>query len=150
MKKAKNIIFLIGIIFNLLYIVLQLFKFVCNCITVLPNNDTAYIEYFLMSDLLPILIVLVLMILPMILFILNLKNKVGKVFPIISAITCGSFSLLMLFSAVTPTILQYIIYSKLGLINTYFSSFLHFLDSSTFAGFMLLTVGSIMLLIKSK
>lgn len=153
MKKAKNSILLIGIIFNFGYIVLQLFKFIYHCVTVLPNNGTAHIEYFLTSDLLPILILLVLMLLPVVLFILNLRNKAGKVLPIISAVMCGVVSLLMIFSLVTPAIPQYITYSKLALIDTYFVIILDFFTNGGilyFIGFVLLTVGSITSLIKSK
>jgi hypothetical protein len=153
MKKAKHIVLLIGIIFNLLYILLQLFRFVYDCVTVVLQFGFDNLRYFVYNDFFPSLIAIALMILPVLLLILNLKNKAGKVLPIISAAMCGGVSLSILFSLVTPAIPQYLIYSKLNLIDTYFTSILHFITSGgilLFTGFALLTVGSIMSLIKSK
>ena len=153
MKKAKNIILLSGIIFNLLYIVLQLFRFVYDCVTVVLKFGFDNLRYFVYNDFFPSLITIALMILPVLLLISNLKNKAGKVLPIISAVMCGAIALVMVFSFVTPAIPQYLIYSKLGLVDTYFTIILHFITSGgilLFTGFALLTVGSIMSLIKSK
>lgn len=153
MKKAKNIVLLIGIIFNLLYILLRLFRFVCDCVTVVLQFGFDNLRYFIYNDFFPSLITIALMILPVILLVLNLKNKAGKVLPIISAAMCGGVSLSILFSSATPAIPQYLIYSKLNLIDTHFISILHFITSGgilLFTGFALLTVGSIMSLIKSK
>ncbi|MBQ3058194.1 MAG: hypothetical protein IJD00_04510 [Clostridia bacterium] len=111
------------------------------------------LRYFIYNDFFPSLITIALMILPVILLVLNLKNKAGKVLPIISAAMCGGVSLSILFSSATPAIPQYLIYSKLNLIDTHFISILHFITSGgilLFTGFALLTVGSIMSLIKSK
>ena len=152
MKKAKNIVLLIGIILNSLYILLRLFKFVYDSVTVVPTFSIP-IKYFATRDLVPILILLALIILPVVLLVLNLKNKSGKVLPIISAVMCGAIALVMVFSFVTPAIPQYLIYSKLGLVDTYFTIILHFITSGgilLFTGFALLTIGSIISLIKSK
>ncbi|MBE6779502.1 MAG: hypothetical protein E7545_00850 [Ruminococcaceae bacterium] len=153
MKKAKNIVLLIGIILNLLYILLQLFRFVYDCVTVVLQFGFDNLRYFVYNDFFPSLITVAIMLLPVILLILNLKNKAGKVLPIISAVMCGAIALWMVFSFITPAIPQYLIYSKLGLVDTYFTIILHFITSGgilLFTGFALLTVGSIMSLIKSK
>ena len=150
MKKAKNIVLLIGIICNLLYILLQIFNFVYHCITSLPPIN---LKYFIIGDFVPILITIAILILPAILLIRNLKNKTGKVLPIISSVTVGFMGLLMLFSWMIPTIPQYLIYSKLGLIDTYFIILLNHFTSGgilVFAGFILLTVGSVMSIFKPK
>ncbi|MBR5222823.1 MAG: hypothetical protein IKV81_01485 [Clostridia bacterium] len=150
MKKAKNIVLLIGIICNLLYILLQIFKFVYHCITILPPIN---LKYFIIGDFVPILITIAILILPVILLIRNLKNKTGKVLPIISAMMCGVVSLLILFSLLTPAIPQYLIYSKLGLIDTYLTIILSFITNGgilVLAGFVLLIVGSVMSTFKPK
>ena len=153
MKKAKNIILLIGIIFNSLYILLQLARFVYQCFTILPQWGFDSLKISIHNYFYPSLTTIALMLLPVVLLVLNLKNKSGKVLPILSAIVCGLISLLILFSSVTPAIPQYLIYSKLRLIDTYFVTILNFFTSGgilLFTGFALLTVGSIMSLIKSE
>ena len=153
MKKAKNILLFIGIIFNLGYIAMQLFKFIYHCLTVLPDNDTSNIEYFLISDSLPILMLIILIALPAILLILNLKNKSGRVLPIISAVSCGLFVFLTLFGMVTPVIPQYLIYSKLSVIDTYWTYIVSYIINGgifQLVGFSAFTVGSIMSAIKPK
>ena len=50
MKKAKNIVLLIGIIFNLLYILLQLFRFVYDCVTVVLKFGFGNLRYFVYND----------------------------------------------------------------------------------------------------
>ena len=150
MKKAKNIVLLIGIICNLLYILLQIFKFVYHCITILPPIN---LKYFIIGDFVPILITIAILILPVILLIRNLKNKTGKVLPIISAMMCGVVGLSILFSLLTPAIPQYLIYSKLGLIDTYLTIILNFITNGgilVLAGFVLLIVGSVMSIFKPK
>lgn len=152
MEKAKNILLVIGVILNLNYVVMQLFKFVYHCVTVLPQSESS-ITYFIFTDLLPALILVALTVLPVILLILNLKNKSTKVLPIISAVLCGLFGLFELFGSVTPAIPKYLIYSELNIVNTHWVYVLGSLQIGgilLFAGFTLLTVGSIMSLIKSK
>ena len=148
MKKAKNIVLLIGVILNFLFILLQIFKFVYHCITILPPIN---LKYFIIGDFVPILITIAILVLPVILLIRNLKNKTGKVLPIISAMMCGVGSLSILFSLLTPAIPQYLIYSKLGLIDTYLTIILNFITNGgilVLAGFVLLIVGSVMSIFK--
>ena len=150
MKKAKNIVLLIGVILNFLFILLQIFKFVYHCITILPPIN---LKYFIIGDFVPILITIAILILPVILLIRNLKNKTGKVLPIISAMMCGVVGLSILFSLLTPAIPQYLIYSKLGLIDTYLTIILSFITNGgilVLAGFVLLIVGSVMSIFKPK
>ncbi len=153
MKKAKNIVLLIGIILNLVYILSNILKFVYHCVTVVPQIGMNGLRYGINSYILSNIVIVFVMALPTILLFLNLKNKAGKVLPIISAAMCGGVSLSILFSLVTPAIPQYLIYSKLGLIDIYFTIILSFITSGgilLLTGFALLTVGSIMSLIKSK
>lgn len=153
MKKAQNIVLLIGIICNLLYILLQLAGFVYQCFTILPQWGIDNLKYSIYNYFYPSLITIALMVLPAILLIRNLKNKTGKVLPIISAMMCGVVSLSILFSLLTPAIPQYLIYSKLGLINTYLTIILSFITNGgilVLAGFVLLIVGSVMSIFKPK
>ncbi|MBO5357844.1 MAG: hypothetical protein J6A78_00805 [Clostridia bacterium] len=153
MKKAKNIVLLIGIILNLVYILSNILKFVYHCVTVVPQIGMNGLRYGINSYILSNIVIVFMMALPTILLFLNLKNKSGRVLPIISAAMCGGVSLSILFSLATPAIPQYLIYSKLGLVDTYFTIILHFITSGgilLFIGFALLTVGSIMSLVKSK
>ena len=155
MKKTKNVVLLIGIICNLIYILWQIVRFGVESFSHMGlfADGSNVLRYLINGLLLPNLLIMVLMILPMILLIENLKNKSGKIVPIVSAVICGPISLLMLFGLVTPTIPQYLIYSKFALVDTYFVTILNFFTSGgilAFIGFGLLTVGSIMALIKSK
>ena len=149
MKKAKNIVLLIGIICNLLYILLRLAGFVYQCFTILPQWGIDNLKYSIYNYFYPSLITIALMVL----LIRNRKNKTGKVLPIISAMMCGVGSLSILFSLLTPAIPQYLIYSKLGLIDTYLTIILSFITNGgilVFAGFILLIVGSVMSIFKPK
>ena len=153
MKKTKNIVLLIGVIFNSLYILLQLARFVYQCFTIVPQTGFGGLKYVIYNDFYPSLITVAIMLLPVILLILNLKNKAGRVLPILSAIVCGLVSALQFFALITPAIPQYLIYSKLHLIETYWVIWINFITDGGilyFLGFVLLTVGSVMSLFKSK
>ncbi len=155
MKKAKNIVLLIGLICNSIYILLQIMRFGVELFRRIGlfADGLNVLRYLINGLLLPNLLIIVLMILPVILLILNLKNKAGKVLPIISAVMCGVVSLSILFSLATPTIPQYLMYSDLHLIDTYWAYWIGFITDGgilLFLGFALLTVGSIMSLIKIK
>ena len=96
---------------------------------------------------------LLLMLAPVLLFIRNLKNKTGKALPIISVIINCIILSLRLFSLFTPAIPQYIIYNKLGLIDTYFVIFISFLSEGGFLfifGCLSLIIGSVLSLKKAE
>ncbi len=153
MRKAKNIILLIGIIFNFLYIFWQLANFVYQCIESLLHTGSDILQYYIYFCFYPSLITIALMLLPVLLLILNLKNKVGKVLPVISAVMCGASALLMVFYFITPSIMQYLVYCKLEIIDSYLMCLIYYIKDGgilLFTGFLLLTVGSIMSRIKSK
>ena len=75
----------------------------------------------------------------------NLKNKTGTLLPIISIIINSTVLLWVLFLSFTPAIPQYLIYSKLGLIDTYFTVIMRFLES----GGLLLVIGHVALIVGS-
>ncbi|MGN0493338.1 MAG: hypothetical protein ACI4F7_06795, partial [Acutalibacteraceae bacterium] len=86
---------------------------------------------------------------PVLLLIRNLKNKIGKILPIVSIINC-----VILFCIIsTPAVPQYIIYSKLGLVNIYLTVIMGFLKNGGFLfiiGNLSLITGSILSLPKKE
>ncbi|MBO5210971.1 MAG: hypothetical protein J6B80_03475 [Clostridia bacterium] len=154
MKKAKNIILLSGIICNVICILWNCLSFFIERISVIEQLSSEQILQHLINGLvLPNALILILMILPVVLFVLNLKNKSGKVLPIVSFVFCGLIALYSSFFSVTPAIPKYLLLSELALIDTYWSVLIYWVTSGgilLFAGFTLLTVGSMMSLIKSK
>ena len=86
-----------------------------------------------------------LLIIPVSLLAKNLKTKARTLLPIISIIINSTVLLWVLFLSFTPAIPQYIIYSKLGLIDTYFTVIMRFLES----GGLLLVIGHVALIVGS-
>jgi len=69
------------------------------------------------------------------LLLCNLKNKNVKILSIVTILVSVIAFAMTLFGSVTPAIPQYLIYSKIGLIDTYFTVLLSFFTSG---GFVLL------------
>ncbi len=150
MKKGENITLLIGIICNFTIAVWQLMQFIYHSLTVLTEKN---IKYFLNGDILPVAIIFLLMIFPVVLLVQNLKNKTGKLIPIISIIINSTVLLWILFLSFTPAIPQYLIYSKLRLIDTYFIVILRFLENGGLlfvVGYAALIIGSFLSFPKNK
>ena len=141
MNKSKNIILLSGIVFNSTLILGMAFKAVDN----IPNVAADYnYKYFFFSYVLPLIIMLLLMVMPTLVFALNLKGKEGKVLPVISVIINSLLIFFLLFHSLTPTIPQYLIYSEIGLIDTYFPYVVYSLGNGGLSaiGYLCLLIGS--------
>lgn len=150
MRKAKNIILLIGIICNSIILLWAVFT---GVISLFHTSSGDSLRYIFFNVILPAIIMLLLMLAPVLLFIRNLKNKTGKALPIISVIINCIILSLRLFSLFTPAIPQYIIYNKLGLIDTYFVIFISFLSEGGFLfifGCLSLIIGSVLSLKKAE
>ena len=126
MKKGKNITLLVGIACVSATIIWQVIKSIFHYFSIL-NEDG--LKYFIAWDVSPIVIMLLLLIIPVSLLARNLKNKTGTLLPIISIIINSAVLLWVLFLSFTPAIPQYLIYSKWGLIDTYFTVIMGFLES---------------------
>ncbi len=151
MKKTKNIILLSGLICNSVIISWFLFKFVMQLFD--TESGSSLFLYSFYSALLPLIEILILTVAPLLLFIRNLKNKTGKVLPIISLTTNGAVLSFAVLFMLTPTILIYLIYSKLGIIDTYFLSVRGSLLEAKelfVSGCLLLITGSILSLFKKE
>ena len=142
MKKGKNITLIIGIICIFTFTVWQLIQSVYHGFTGLAEKN---IKYFLLGYILPIAIILLLMIFPVVLLVQNLKNKTGKVLPIVSIIVNCVALLWVLFFSFAPALPQYLILSKLGIIDTYLAFIVMFLKSGGLLfvfGYAALIIGS--------
>ncbi len=149
MRKAKNIILLSGIILILLFVQLKLLVFVKDIISFYPVTNWGYL---ISGDLSPLLIVSAILILPIILLVRNLKNKTGRVLPIISLTTVGLMGLFMLLCNASVSIPNYLIYTKLSLINTYYAVLLNFFRTGGFLmllGLIAIVVASAMSIVKT-
>ncbi len=145
MKKSENTVLLTGIILQTVYILWSLLRFIFDIISYLKLNDENNIKYFLLGNLLPCIIILIISVFPILQLIRNLKGKSVKLFAIFTIIINGVMLIWLLFGLLTPAIPQYLIYSELGLINTYFTLFTSFISS----GGALLTVSSVFVIIGS-
>lgn len=142
MKKGKNITLLVGIACVSAVVIWQVIKTIFHYFSIL--NEDGF-KYFIAWDISPIVIMFLLLIIPVSLLARNLKNKTGTLLPIISIIINSTVLLWVLFLSFTPAIPQYIIYSKLGLIDTYFTVIMGFLES----GGLLLVIGHVALIVGS-
>jgi len=150
MKKAKNLSLLIGVACILTVVVWRLVKAVFHYFSVLNENG---FNYFIAGDALPLAIVVLSLITPTVLLVRNPKNKTGRVLPIISIIINGAVLLVLLPLSLTSTIPQYLIYSKLGLINTYFTVIMSYFEGGGILfliGYLALIIGSFLSLPKKK
>ncbi|MBQ8551101.1 MAG: hypothetical protein IJ426_07175 [Clostridia bacterium] len=142
MKKGKNITLLVGIACVSAVVIWQVIKTIFHYFSFL--NEDGF-KYFIAGDISPIVIMFLLLIIPVSLLARNLKNKTGTLLPIISIIINSKVLLWVLFLSFTPAIPQYLIYSKLGLIDTYFTVIMRFLES----GGLLLVIGHVALIVGS-
>ncbi len=142
MKKGKNITLLVGIACVSAVVIWQVIKTIFHYFSIL--NEDGF-KYFIAWDISPIVIMFLLLIIPVSLLAKNLKNKTRTLLPIISIIINSTVLLWVLFLLFTPAIPQYLIYSKLGLIDTYFTVIMRFLES----GGLLLLIGHVALIVGS-
>lgn len=142
MKKGKNITLLVGIACVSAVVIWQVIKTIFHYFSIL--NEDGF-KYFIAGDISPIVIMFLLLIIPVSLLAKNLKNKTGKVLPIVSIIVNCVALLWVLFFSFTPAIPQYLILSKLGIIDTYLVFIVNFLKS----GGLLFVIGYATLIIGS-
>lgn len=150
MKKGKNITLLVGIACVSAVVIWQVIKTIFHYFSILNEDGFKYFIAWVIS---PIVIMFLLLIIPVSLLAKNLKNKTRTLLPIISIIINSTVLLWVLFLSFTPAIPQYIIYSKLGLIDTYFTVIMRFLESDGLLlviGYVDLIVGSFLSLPKKK
>ena len=133
---------LVGIACVSAVVIWQVIKTIFHYFSIL--NEDGF-KYFIAWDISPIVIMFLLLIIPVSLLAKNLKNKTGTLLPIISKIINSAVLLWVLFLSFTPAIPQYLIYSKLGLIDTYFTVIMRFLES----GGLLLVIGHVALIVGS-
>ena len=141
MKKVKNILLLSGII---LYIV-------DNCLNLYSSAPwNANSNYFLYNIFVACASTIIFCLLPILLLVLNLKNKYNKVFFIIAAILSV---LNLLYHSIDPyltAIPEYLILSKLGLIDTLWVYVFSRGGILRLIGSIIITVGAILPIKKEK
>ena len=120
MKKAKNILLLVGIC---LYIINAALGFLYTLPNISHNNEVIS-SYTITSALFCVFGILLFIALPAILLCLNLKNKYKKVFSIIVATLSALASVYILIGPYILAVPQYLILSKIGLIDTWWGVFL--------------------------
>lgn len=150
MKKGKNITLLIGIACVFTVVLLQVIESIFDYIFSLNKEN---FQHIITWDISPFVLLCLLLIIPVVLLVRNLKNKTGKLLPIISILTNCTALLWVLFLLFTPTIPQYLIISKPGLMDTYFTVIVQFLKSGGllfFVGYTLLIFGSFLSLSKNR
>ena len=149
MKKSKNIVLLVGILCMAVVFLWSIIRFLGNLSGAPDSNG---VTFLLFNDLYPALCLLLLMVLPILLLVRNLKDKGGKVLPILSIAVNSLLLVFGLFSLVTPAIPQYIVFSKLGLVDTYFTIVFPDLAGGgpLLVGYLLTIVGSVLSLPKKE
>ena len=148
MNKAKNLLLMIGIAYLALIGLESIVGFFCHLPGVLDDND---LTFLLFNELYPSLLHLALLPLPVVLLWQNLKNRSGKVLPIATIVVHSVLLLLLLWVMVTPSIPQYLVLSKLGLTDTFFTIVLFFLGEGGFSllvGYLLTVISSVLSLPK--
>lgn len=148
MKKAKNILLLTGIISCAIYFVWSLVRVVIDLSLVQDENGVIFV---LANQLFPALFWTLLLIFPVLLLVRNLQEKDGKVMPILSTSVYAAILAVWFFTALTPAIPQYLIFSKIGLVDTYFIHVLIYMGEGgwlLFAGMAGVFIGSILSLPK--
>lgn len=141
MKKLKFLTLLIGMV----CITLNL-RYTLNFIPV-----SFQVKYFLISAALPIISTLLMLSFPLLLIIQNHKRKTSKVLPIISIVVNSVIFIAAISLTLTAGMPNYLILSKLNLVNSYAAYLITFLGSGGLwfiVGFSLIIVGSILSLPK--
>ena len=148
MKKAKNILLLAGTMSCAIYFVWSLVRVVIDLSFAQDDNG---VRFVLANQVYPALFWTLLLIFPVLLLVRNLNGKGGKVMPILSMAVYAVILVVWLFTALTPAIPQYLVYSKLGLLDTYFIHIVKFMGEGGWlllGGNLCVFVGSILSLPK--
>lgn len=137
MHKSKNILLAVGVI-------LFVFDACLMLIFNQPWNAEPNWHYFRTQVLISSVSIFLLGVLPTILLVLNLKNKYSKSFTIIASIVSGLLLIYHSISSVISAVPAYLIFSKLGLVD---SIWVYLLDKGgkfRLLGCILVTIGSIL------
>ena len=148
MKKAKNILLLAGMISCAIYFLWSLVRVLIDLSFAQDDNG---VRFVLANQVYPALFWLLFLIFPVLLLVRNLKEKDRKTMPILSITVCAIIIVVWLFTALTPAIPQYLVFSKIGLVDTYFIHILKFMGEGgwlLFAGYVGVFIGSILSLPK--
>ncbi|MBR0447024.1 MAG: hypothetical protein IIX28_00955 [Clostridia bacterium] len=148
MKKAKNILLLAGVISCAIYFLWSLVRVLIDLSFAQDDNG---VRFVLANQVYPALFWTLLLIFPVLLLVRNLKGKDGKTMPILSITVCAIILVVWLFTALTPAIPQYLVFSKVGLLDTYFVHVLKFMGEGgwlLFDGYVCVFIGSILSLPK--
>lgn len=140
MKKANNILLLSGICLYMVNVCLE-------CYTFLPKNAGEISTYIIISVLIPFLVGLLMVTLPIILLCVNLKRKYSKVFTIIVTIFSALPTIYLLIDPYLVAVPEYLIYSKLGILDTYLVYLLPgggLLRSISIISLSMITIGAIL------
>lgn len=143
MKKAKNILLLTGIC---LYVINAFFQFLRTA----PSIKDGLSSYVITGAMITTLSVLLFITLPVILLVLNLKNKYSKVFTVIVATLSALSSAYLLIDPYLRAIPEYLILSKLGLIDTIWIYFLPNSGILSLTSSITITIGAILSIKKTK
>lgn len=150
MKKTKNILLLAGIISCAIYLVWSLLRTLIDLSFAQDDNGVLFV---LANQLSPALFWMLFLVFPVLLLVRNLKEKDGKVMPILSLSVYTVILAVWFFTALTPAIPQYLVFSKMGLLDTYFVHVLKYMGEGgwlLFAGYVGVFIGSILSLPKRK
>ncbi|MBQ9842212.1 MAG: hypothetical protein IJO42_03760 [Clostridia bacterium] len=150
MKKAKNILLLAGMISCAIYFLWSLVRVLMDLSFAQDDNGVLFV---LANQFYPALIWMLFLIFPVLLLVRNLNGMDGKVMPILSMSVYTVILVIWLFTALTPAIPQYLVFSKIGLIDTYFIHIVKFMGEGgwlLFAGYVGVFIGSVLSLSKRK
>lgn len=150
MRKGKNTTLLIGIALVVATVLWRVIRAFCSYSNI---SDTS--SFYATSEIVPASILLISMVLPIVLLVQNLKNKSNKGL-VIASLAMNSVlllgSLVMLISLFIAMIPEFLIYSKINLFDTMVPTLgcyiLHSGIPFLLLGYLLLTVGSLLSLVK--
>ena len=148
MKKAKNILLLVANTYFAIYFVQAMVRFFINLSSAQDENQVLFI---VANQLYPALGLLLLLALPVWVLIRNLKEKEGKAIPILTIMVYSVLLAQWLFTAFAPAVFQYLVYIKLGLVDTYVIHVMFFLGEGGWwflAGYLCVMIGSVLSLPK--
>ena len=148
MKKAKNIILLIGVVVIVLSSAFLTYNFFS-----LLDFTSMDAEHNFYSYQLPMTIISAFLVLPILLFVRNLMEKTGKVLPVVSIVVNSIILILMVVFSFVSAVANFIIVSEVGLTEDGVGYLFNFLSNGTFlivSGLALVIVGSALSLVKKK
>lgn len=113
----------------------------------MPKNAGEISPYIIISVLIPFLVGLLMVTLPIILLCVNIMGKYSKVFTIIVTIFSALPTIYLLIDPYLVAVPEYLIYSKLGILDTYLVYLLPgggLLRSISIISLSMITIGAIL------